>query len=61
MTHPRMYSPHIDELTTREMQILAAVISGERQKAIAKRLGISKHTVRSHLQHARDKQGVSQL
>lgn len=58
MTFPRMYSPHIDELTTREMQILAAVISGEKQKHIAVRLGISKNTVRSHLQHAREKQAV---
>lgn len=37
------------ELSERQMQVLAAVIKGRPNKVIARELGISEHTVKSHL------------
>lgn len=39
----------IDGLSDRQMQVLRAVIRGRPNKAIARDLGISEHTVKSHL------------
>jgi DNA-binding NarL/FixJ family response regulator len=45
-------------LTTREMQVLELVASGSSDVLVAEELRISVHTVRSHLQSARNKLGV---
>ena len=46
-------------LTSRELQIVSAIIEGETNKAIAQRLGLSENTVKHHLTHIFDKLGVS--
>jgi two-component system, NarL family, nitrate/nitrite response regulator NarL len=46
-------------LTSRELQIVSAIIEGETNKAIAERLGLSENTVKHHLTHIFDKLGVS--
>jgi DNA-binding NarL/FixJ family response regulator len=38
-----------EELTTRELHVLALVADGEPTSAISPRLGISENTVKSHL------------
>jgi len=37
------------DLTERELQVLASIVHGERNKEIATRLGVSERTVRAHL------------
>ncbi|MEU2632877.1 response regulator transcription factor [Kitasatospora sp. NPDC007106] len=44
-------------VTDRERQILALLAGGETDHGIARRLGISEHTVHSHLDRLRDKVG----
>ncbi|GJF30937.1 DNA-binding response regulator [Kitasatospora sp. NE20-6] len=44
-------------VTERERQILALLANGETDHGIARRLGISEHTVHSHLDRLRDKIG----
>ena len=47
-------------LTSRELKIVeAVVVSGDTNKAIAQRLGISENTVKRHLMHIYDKVGAS--
>ncbi|PYR02620.1 MAG: DNA-binding response regulator [Acidobacteria bacterium] len=46
-------------LTRRELDILRAVVAGETNKAIARRLTISENTVKRHLTQIFDKVGVS--
>ena len=46
-------------LTSRELQIVSAIIEGETNKGIAVRLGLSENTVKHHLTHVFDKLGVS--
>jgi two-component system nitrate/nitrite response regulator NarL len=46
-------------LTERQREIVAAVVEGLNNKEIAKRLGISDHTVKHHLTQAFNKTGVS--
>ena len=46
-------------LTPRELQILAAVVQGHTNKAIALRCSISENTVKRHLMHIFDKVGAS--
>ncbi len=46
-------------LTSRELDIVEAVVAGETNKAIAKRLSISENTVKRHLMHIYDKVGAS--
>ncbi|MFZ3492576.1 response regulator transcription factor [Streptomyces sp. 5.8] len=48
--------PHC-HVTDREMQVLELVAHGETDHGIAVRLGISEHTVHSHLDRLRDKIG----
>jgi NarL family two-component system response regulator YdfI len=45
-------------LTGRELEVLAAVAKGERNKEIAYRLGISERTVKAHLTNVYNKLGV---
>jgi DNA-binding CsgD family transcriptional regulator len=45
-------------LTDREREILGRVASGDTDREIAALLGISEHTVHSHLDRLRDKIGV---
>jgi DNA-binding NarL/FixJ family response regulator len=45
-------------LTSRELQIVSAIVDGETNKAIAERLGVSGNTVKHHLTHVFDKLGV---
>jgi NarL family two-component system response regulator YdfI len=49
---------HTVELTEREIQVLAAVARGERNKEIAARLGITERTVKAHLASVFNKLGV---
>jgi DNA-binding CsgD family transcriptional regulator len=51
-------APHAS-LTRRERQVLALLAAGLRNRAIALRLGISPHTVASHLKRLYGKAGVS--
>jgi DNA-binding NarL/FixJ family response regulator len=46
-------------LTSRELEIVEAVVSSETNKAIAQRFGISENTVKRHLMHIYDKVGAS--
>jgi len=47
-----------DMLTTREVEILDLVARGRRNKAIARDLGLSEHTVKLHVHHIFGKLGV---
>lgn len=49
--------PH-EDLTERELNVLAAVARGQRSKEIAKQLGITTHTVAAHLTNIYAKLGV---
>jgi two-component system, NarL family, nitrate/nitrite response regulator NarL len=46
-------------LTSRELDIVEAVVSGETNKAIARRFSISENTVKRHMMHIFDKVGAS--
>ncbi|MEV4442386.1 helix-turn-helix transcriptional regulator [Streptomyces sp. NPDC049577] len=46
-------------LTPREQQVLALLADGETYWAIARRLGISRHTVDTHLRRLRTKTGAA--
>jgi len=50
--------PGLQSLTPREREILEAVSNGETNAQIAKRLWISPHTVRAHLEHIFEKLNV---
>ncbi|MCP2321601.1 DNA-binding NarL/FixJ family response regulator [Hamadaea flava] len=52
----RQFEPPV-ELSTRERQVLALLAAGQRDRDIADRLAISVRTVRSHLDHIRQKTG----
>jgi two-component system, NarL family, nitrate/nitrite response regulator NarL len=52
--HPRQYG-----LTPRELEIVAAIVSGDSNRDIADRLSISLQTVKHHLTSIFDKTGVS--
>ncbi len=45
-------------LTSRELQIVSAIVDGETNKAIAERFGLSGNTVKHHLTRVFDKLGV---
>ena len=45
-------------VTSREMQIISAILHGGRNKDIAKQFGLSEDTVKHHLTHIFDKLGV---
>jgi DNA-binding NarL/FixJ family response regulator len=48
----------LSELTSREMEILNFVAAGQQSDEVAEALGISRHTVRTHLQNIMAKFGV---
>lgn len=48
-----------DQLSSRQMEVLRAVIKGKANKVIARELGISEHTVKSHLSSVFRALGVS--
>jgi two-component system nitrate/nitrite response regulator NarL len=47
------------DLPLRKRQILRLLLSGEPEKSIASRLGVSIHTVHVHVQHLYRRYGVS--
>ena len=46
-------------LTARELQVVALIVAGYTNKDLARKLGISEHTVKHHLTNTFDKLGVS--
>jgi DNA-binding NarL/FixJ family response regulator len=52
-------APPASRLTSRELQVIAAVIEGSGNKDIGKTLGLSEQTVKNHLSNIFDKLGVS--
>jgi DNA-binding NarL/FixJ family response regulator len=51
-------SEAIVDLSPREMEVLEGIVSGERDREIADRLGITEHTVKNHAYDIRRKLGV---
>lgn len=49
----------ISPLTKRELEVLEMIAHGETNKEISGRMGISEHTVKSHVMHIFDKLGVN--
>jgi DNA-binding NarL/FixJ family response regulator len=47
----RVLPPGADTLSARERELLEHVVSGDKETAIAARLGISPHTVRTHIKN----------
>jgi DNA-binding NarL/FixJ family response regulator len=54
----RSGSPVVDALTTRELEVLRLVVQGHSTQAMAERLGVSRHTIRTHVQQVLRKLGV---
>jgi DNA-binding CsgD family transcriptional regulator len=48
-----------EQLTARELEVLQAVAEGRETAAIAVALGVGQATIRTHVQHMRQKLGVS--
>ncbi len=59
VTRPRPGGSRVPSLTPREQEILGMLAEGLPNKAIASRLGISDHTVKTHLEAIFDKLGAS--
>jgi DNA-binding NarL/FixJ family response regulator len=59
VTRPRRGASRVPSLTPREQEILGMLAEGLPNKAIASRLGISDHTVKTHLEAIFDKLGAS--
>jgi DNA-binding NarL/FixJ family response regulator len=55
----RRSAPEADRLSPREVEVLAALTAGETIEDAAGRLGLSVHTVRSHLRNAMARLGAS--
>jgi two-component system, NarL family, nitrate/nitrite response regulator NarL len=51
--------PPAQTLTRREIEVIAAIVDGATNRAIAGQLGMSDQTVKNHLSHIYDKVGVS--
>ena len=49
----------ISPLTKRELEVLEMIAHGETNKEISSKMGISEHTVKSHVIHIFDKLGVN--
>jgi two-component system nitrate/nitrite response regulator NarP len=54
----KLYDDPIDQLTERELQLLAELAEGASNAGIARRMGISANTVKFHLKNLYDKLGV---
>ncbi|MCA9918581.1 MAG: response regulator transcription factor, partial [Anaerolineales bacterium] len=50
--------PLTTDLTERELEVLTAVARGERNKEIARALGVTERTVKAHLTNIYNKLGV---
>lgn len=48
----------VDSLTPRELEVLRCMVAGLGRKAVAERLFLSPHTVRTHMQNVLGKLGV---
>ncbi len=48
-----------EQLTPRELEVLQAIAEGQETPAIARALGVSPATIRTHVQHMRQKLGVA--
>ena len=55
---PPYLPPLVEELTERELEVVAAVARGLTNAAIATSLGISVETVKTHVVNAKDKLGA---
>lgn len=58
-SHDRPAAEAVEELTPREMEVLQLLAEGLPNKAIARRLGISDHTAKFHVNSILSKLGVS--
>ncbi|MCT8997628.1 response regulator transcription factor [Chelativorans intermedius] len=56
--HSEQWSRTMDELTVRELEVLAMVARGHQNKIIAADLGLSEHTVKIHIHNIIRKLGV---
>ena len=56
---PTNFEPVIELLTPREREVLALVAEGQTSAVIAEALGIRPATVRTHVEHARQKLGAT--
>ena len=52
-------SDWLAELTPGQTRVVALALAGEKDQAIAERLGLSRHTVSNHLRNAYRKLGVT--
>jgi len=59
MLEPRDTSKNTYGLTSRELEILSAIVAGLNNRDIAKKFSLSEDTVKHHLTHIFDKTGVS--
>jgi DNA-binding NarL/FixJ family response regulator len=58
MNHGSSFNGHFEQLTSRETEVLRLMAEGTPSREIAKRLGISYATVRSHIRSVGAKLGV---
>ena len=58
MTRHELALLRLADLSPRESEVVAGIVSGLRPKEIARGLGISNRTVESHIEHARAKLGA---
>lgn len=56
--HRSEYDRLVDDLTPRELEVLRCMLAGLGRKAVAERLFLSPHTVRTHMQNVLGKLGV---
>jgi DNA-binding NarL/FixJ family response regulator len=57
--HGRTTAARLDQLTSREREVLALIAQGRANKRIALELGISEKTVKNHVGHVLAKLGVT--
>jgi len=57
-TTPPVKNATTTDLTERELEVLAAVVRGERNKEIAMALDVTERTIKAHLTHVYNKLGV---
>jgi DNA-binding NarL/FixJ family response regulator len=51
--------PPVETLTTRETDIIRAIVDGATNRDVARQLGVTEQTIKNHLSHIYDKLGVS--